>query len=233
MSLVRPALGKHNWLFFKEENDFDPAFASLVDALNMDLSHVKTHTRLLVRAQEWDKKYRRDDLLLRGDEFVISENWLVEALEQQKEPLPTTLHKEYIQAGRETQEREVKQEKRRILILRSLLAVMSLAFVGAAGLGAHAYNLWRKGEIEQIESLAKQSNAEFLAGRNTTALNTALEAGHQWRKYSGSDRNLVQQVLAQAVDGIREIKNLDGHDTVVMELAVSPDGETIASATRS
>ncbi|NEQ52635.1 MAG: toll/interleukin-1 receptor domain-containing protein, partial [Leptolyngbya sp. SIO3F4] len=70
MSLVHPVLRKHNWLFFKEENDFDQAFASLVATLNTDLSHVKTHTRLLVKAQEWDKKQRRNDLLLRGDEFV-------------------------------------------------------------------------------------------------------------------------------------------------------------------
>ncbi|NEP54357.1 MAG: toll/interleukin-1 receptor domain-containing protein [Moorea sp. SIO3C2] len=54
MSLVCPALGKSNWLFFKEDNDFDTAFHSLVETLNTDLDHVKVHTRLLVRALEWE-----------------------------------------------------------------------------------------------------------------------------------------------------------------------------------
>ena len=89
----------------------------------------------------------------------------MKALDQQKEPLPATLHKEHIQTGREAQERETKQEKRRILMLRSLVAILSFAFLEAAGLGAYAYNLWQKEEIEQIESLAKQSNTEFLAGQ--------------------------------------------------------------------
>ncbi|MBT9316191.1 TIR domain-containing protein [Leptothoe spongobia] len=231
MSLVRPALGRHNWLFFKEDNDFDQAFTALVEALNTDLSHVKTHTRLLVKAQEWDKKYRRDDLLLRGDEFVISENWLVEALEQQKEPLPATLHKEYIHAGREAQEREVKQEKRRILILRSLLAVMSLAFVGAAGAGAYAYRLWKTSEIAQITTLAEKSNLLFFTDKKPAALITALEAGQKLQQHTEGDHNLVRQVLSQTVGGIREIKTLDNHDGAVREIAISPDGTLIASGT--
>ena len=169
----------------------------------------------MVKALEWDKKQRRSYLLLRGDEFVIAENWLVEAFQQQKQPLPTPLHKDYIQAGREAQEREVKREKRRILVLRSLLSVMSLAFIGATGAGVYAYQLWRSGQIEQIESLANQSDAEFLAGQNTDALITALEAAHQWQKYPESDRDLVHQVLQQAVNGINARRNLSGHEGAV------------------
>ncbi|MEM7284608.1 MAG: hypothetical protein AAF438_23675, partial [Pseudomonadota bacterium] len=104
------------------------------------------------------------------------------------------------------------------------MAFLSLAFLGAVGFGTHAYDLWRDGEIEEIESLAEQSNVEFLAGRNADALITALEAGHQWKKYPGSDRQLVHKVLQQAVDGIREIKTLDDHDGSVGRIAVSPDG---------
>jgi hypothetical protein len=183
-------LSRHNWLYFREQDAFDLAFAALVDTLNTDLAYVKAHTRLLVKAQEWQHKQQKDELLLRGSEFVIAENWLQEALELQKQPLPTELQKDYIKAGRAAKDKEEKQAKRRLVVLRSLLAVMSLAFVGAAGAGIYAYQLWRSGQIEQIASLAKQSNAEFLAGQNTDALITALEAGHQWEKYPESDRDL-------------------------------------------
>ncbi|MEM9504102.1 MAG: TIR domain-containing protein, partial [Cyanobacteria bacterium P01_E01_bin.43] len=228
---LHPVLAAVQWIDFRQgKGDFNASFKELLRTLETDRAHLEAHTRLMVKALEWDKKQRRSDLLLRGDEFVIAENWLVAAFQQQKQPLPTDLHKDYIQAGREAQEREVKREKRRILVLRSLLAVMSLAFLGATGAGVYAYQLWRSGEIAQIESLAKQSNAEFLAGRNTDALITALEAGHQWEKYPESDRDLVHQVLAQAVSGIREIKTLDESYGVIREVAVSPDGNVMASS---
>jgi hypothetical protein len=37
-------LSRHNWLYFREQDDFDPAFAALVDTLNTDLAYVKAHT---------------------------------------------------------------------------------------------------------------------------------------------------------------------------------------------
>ena len=62
---MHPALRKFNWLFFRESDDFDSAFQSLVEAINTDLEYVQAHTRLLVRAVEWEKKQRSQDLLLR------------------------------------------------------------------------------------------------------------------------------------------------------------------------
>ena len=58
-----PALSKHHWLYFREQDAFDAAFASLVEAPNTDLAHVREYTRILVRAMEWDKRGRSNDLL--------------------------------------------------------------------------------------------------------------------------------------------------------------------------
>jgi WD40 repeat protein len=70
-----------------------------------------------------------------------------------------------------------------------------------------------------------------LAGQNTDALITALEAGHQWEKYPESDRTLSIKSWHKRSDGIREIKTLDDHDGAIREIAVSPDGTIIASGT--
>ncbi len=229
---LHPVLAAVQWIDFRQQDgDFNANFKELLRTLETDRAHLEAHTRLMVKALEWDKKQRRSDLLLRGDEFVIAENWLTEAFEQQKQPLPTPLHKDYIEAGKAAQEQEAKQEKRRLLVLRSLLVVMSLAFVGATGAGLYAYRLWQRSEIAQITNLAEKSNAQFLAGQNTDALVTALEAGHQWEKYPWSDLKLVYQVLTQAVKGIREVKSLGDHDDGVREIAFSPNGQVIASGT--
>ena len=68
------AINSHNWLFFRENNikeneSFKWSFQQLIDALNLDIAHVKGHTRLLVRALEWDNKGCKDGFLLRGEDL--------------------------------------------------------------------------------------------------------------------------------------------------------------------
>ncbi len=43
-------------LYGCRSDDFDSAFQLLIDAIDTDLSHVRSHTRLLVRAREWEHK---------------------------------------------------------------------------------------------------------------------------------------------------------------------------------
>jgi len=73
---LHESLSQHHWLLFREQDEFDPAFAKLVDTLNTDLTHVKEHTRILLRAVEWDNRGRNDDLLLRGHELEAVFQWL-------------------------------------------------------------------------------------------------------------------------------------------------------------
>jgi hypothetical protein len=93
--LVHPALQKHNWLFFQERDEFEVAFQQLLEAIAPDLDHVRTHTRLLVRAIEWDNKQRNDSFLLRGTDLVEAERWLDAAINpaKLKEPPPTEQQK--------------------------------------------------------------------------------------------------------------------------------------------
>ncbi|MDL1885841.1 TIR domain-containing protein [Anaerolineae bacterium CFX8] len=93
-----PALGAHNWFFFREDDDFNQAFNQLVKTLDTDIPHVRLHTRLLVRARDWESKGRTDSLLLRGDDLREAETWLMQ--NANKEPPPTELHREYILASR-------------------------------------------------------------------------------------------------------------------------------------
>lgn len=97
MMQLHPALSKYNWLFFRDIDDFTNAFQALIKAIDTDLDHVRTHTNLLVRAKEWDKKGRNDSYLLRGSALTDAEQWLTQNV--YKEPEATNLHKEYITAS--------------------------------------------------------------------------------------------------------------------------------------
>jgi hypothetical protein len=60
-------------------DDFESAFASPTDALYTDLDWKRTHTRLLVRAREWESKNRDDSFLLRGMDLQDALRWLAHA----------------------------------------------------------------------------------------------------------------------------------------------------------
>ncbi|MBE9033430.1 toll/interleukin-1 receptor domain-containing protein, partial [filamentous cyanobacterium LEGE 11480] len=100
------ALNQHNWLWFRGEDDFGPAFASLVQTIDTDFEHVKFHTRLLQQAKEWEQSERNRSSLLRGHNLAAAEQWL--ALGANKEPRVTPLQGEYIAASRKA-ERKRKQ----------------------------------------------------------------------------------------------------------------------------
>jgi TIR domain len=52
---VPPELAAHQYVFLRENDDFEDSFERLLEALDTDLEWVRFHTRLLSGAKEWDK----------------------------------------------------------------------------------------------------------------------------------------------------------------------------------
>lgn len=119
---VHPAVNSHNWIYFRETDVFDNAFKTLIDSIDTDLSYVREHTRLLVRAREWERGGSGSNFLLTGGEFRGAEAWLATAAG--KHPPPTELHKQYILASRAAENRRQ----------RMLLYGVSIAFLVAVAL---------------------------------------------------------------------------------------------------
>jgi hypothetical protein len=97
---LHPAIRSHNWIFFREQDDFEKSIAALIKAIDTDLSYVREHTRLLVRAKEWDSKKRDASLLLRGNDLTEAEFWLFAS--EGKDPQPLDLHKQFIALSRKS-----------------------------------------------------------------------------------------------------------------------------------
>lgn len=80
------------------EDDPVASMDALVSAIETDLEWVKTHTQRLQRAQQWDRNGRDRSLLLSGSDLHDAEAWLASGAD--KEPRPTRLQIEHIQASR-------------------------------------------------------------------------------------------------------------------------------------
>ncbi|MFM6158541.1 MAG: TIR domain-containing protein, partial [Sphaerospermopsis kisseleviana] len=104
---LHPILAKVQWIdFSKPGGDFLTKFGELTRTLDADPDYVKSHTRLLLKAKEWEQQKRDDSFLLRGKDLSASVEWLQES--ENKQPTPTSLQLEYLAASRALPYRKIK-----------------------------------------------------------------------------------------------------------------------------
>lgn len=135
---VHPELAKLNWIFFQEQDDFTSAFDTLIRAIETDLDYVRSHTRLLVRAKEWERN-RDSSFLLRGSDLESAEQWLAES--SSKTPQPMAVHREYIRVSREAETERRETEIR-------LNRITPQEYRNRQALLSKVKNYWIKGVLE-------------------------------------------------------------------------------------
>ncbi|MGG6267846.1 TIR domain-containing protein [Leptolyngbya sp. AN03gr2] len=123
MAKVHPKLSQHNWLFFRQTDEFETGLNALLNAIETDLEYVRSHTRILERAIEWQEQKRNESFGLKGEELRSAEAWLVQG--ETKEPKPTELQQNYIRASRSAE--DANEEARQILVRAEQQAKEQLA----------------------------------------------------------------------------------------------------------
>ncbi len=230
---LHPALAKVQWIDFNNyDGDFYANFSELVRTLETDREHVRQHTLWSLRAKEWADKDKGSDLLVRGSEFALAEQWLLTAEKERKLPPVTERQKEFISASAKAIAAAARREKRRLWILRGLLGLVSSALVVASGLGIYAYREYRRATIHDLQSLSQYSNALFVLGNRLDALIVAIRAKkikQQLGKVDPDTQNQIDSALTLAVLKQDELNRLWGHNGSVYTVAFSPDGKLIAS----
>ncbi|TAE60781.1 MAG: TIR domain-containing protein [Nostocales cyanobacterium] len=117
-------LAKVKWIdFCQNKADFLTRFGELTRTLDADPDYVRSHTRLFLKAKEWDDGKRDDSFLLRGKDLVASEEWLKQS--DNKEPNPTNLQLEYLTASRALPYRKIKLRT----VLLTSLAMTTVTFI--------------------------------------------------------------------------------------------------------
>lgn len=233
LAQVHPEINRHNWLFCRETDNFDTAFQLLLKAITTDLDYVRTHTRLQMRALEWEKKDRNDSFLLRGTDLADAEQWLHQSTSQ--EPEPTSLQSEYISAGRVA---ETTRQRAEIKRQRIALMVVSLGLLAAI---ASAIIAWQ----ERQESERQRMNAEVTSqswaaesmlgsGLELEAMVRALRMGRRVAQENQRVDPATQMqaiaALRNVVHGVRLTNSLEHHADYVTSASFSPDGTIIASS---
>jgi WD40 repeat protein len=187
---VPDALGRHNWLFMRDSDDFAARFGTLVHALDTDLDYVKAHTRLLTRAVEWQAR-KDDSPLLRGRDLRDAEVWLLGS--GSKEPHPSPLQQEYIFASR------------RAANARSRLLLAGVAAAAAIALVLAVIAFIQRGIAEEQRGIADEQRA--IAYRRADEAGSLAQAfgARQALGAGNGDLALALAVAANRIDAPPEL----------------------------
>jgi WD40 repeat protein len=208
-----------NWIPVSEDGDLGGTADRLVKALDTDLEWEREHSRLTVRALEWDRSGRDRSSLLRGSELGNAEAWLATGAD--KDPGPTALETEYLVAAR----RAAARRQRSLVIGSLVVAAVAIALLIFALISrGDAVSARNTARAQALTSDAERVGAQSLVEKNLdrAMLLGVLGVKLQDRVQTRSDLLAVLQKNFAAIREFRPTRNK------VTGLAVSPDEELLA-----
>jgi hypothetical protein len=183
----------------READNFVGTLRTLVEALNTDLEYVRAHTRLLVRAREWESRGRNTSFALSGDDLKEAELWLAQGAA--KKPQPTSLQTEYILASR-----KAATARQRILLGASLIGlaiavVLTIIAVSQAQLA------------EQRRQVARSSLAVALDLVNSV---TEINERQAAQAFSGLVEPVIETGDAEFINAVCLVGTIKGFGRIVL-----------------
>jgi WD40 repeat protein len=200
----------------KFEDEFDANLKVLADAIRTDLEATRAHTRWEAAAAEWATKDRDGSLLPRGSELREAESWI--ATQTGRDPAPTTLQAEFVEAARRASER-----RRRLIFGATAAALVVSIALGIAAL------------LQRNEARDQRDNAisNELASASSANLDTDPELSIILGKEAVEtvDTPRAQQALSQAIStSLVRTRLPDPNRKAIGSASFSPDGKWVATA---
>ncbi len=213
---IPEVIARHNWLFFRKDDDPDRALELLDRTLDTDPAWAATHTRLLVRAVEWEDSGRNPSYFLRGQDLKAAEEWLTEA-GPEKDPQPTPLHTEYVIASRSAATRSQ----------RIRTAVLGVGLVVAVALAALA--LVQRGRAQDQADVARSRE---LASRSLLDSSTDPQQALSEAVAAGEIRETAEaeQALRLGLEGTSSLELVLHGESAFEDVEFSGDGSLLAAA---
>ena len=224
---IHPEIAKHNWISCKDKQlEFDNAIEEINKTILTDFEWVKYHTKLQVKAIDWENG-KDTSRLLRGKELQEAEQELSK-ISVQADPQPTSLQREYILVSRKSEERQ----RRQIIVVLSL-GLMVLAFLSVFA--------W----VQRNSAIAERDNANHQArisrSGQLAALSQALNNDYPERSLllaieaikvtSDAGEKRIPEAEQALRDGLHHLSGIgiSGPETAILATTFSPDNRWLAT----
>jgi WD40 repeat protein len=226
---VHTAISNRNWFFCRDGyDDFNSVIDEICKTIYTDYEWLKYHTKLQVKALDWErtKDYSR---LLRGKELREAEDNLA-ATDTKKDPNATKEQREYVLASRRNEDFQQRRLTIGLIIVMIFIVVLSMI-------------AWA-----QKNTAINEANARATAQAETLSGNLAAQAQLLMNKEEDADALLVGSLLA--IESLRLQPNAEAdeflristsilepsfkdittsHTEAITILAISPDEEKMVS----
>ena len=210
---VPGTLAALNWID-ATDGAIDHTVDRAVEALRTDLDHVRAHTKLGVRATEWERKDESRALLLRGGEIAEAEAVVASG----SEPRATPAQARYVQASRSAATRRQ----------RGAIAAVAAALVVSLVLSAFA--LVQRGEaIDQREQALLQRDLARSGDLSSAALaeldddpEVSLLLAMEAAEVRSTER--VEDALRESLKASNVLSVYREHPGKVADVDFGPDG---------
>ncbi len=220
-------------LDFTSDSHFDTSFNKLIEALEVDVTWHREHSRLIQLAQRWKFNNKSSQQLLRGTDIAESENWAT-----RRPASASGLSDFIIEFIKESRQAAIVREKR--AKLRARLAVIASLII-ATIIGYFAllmFDQWQVGlQRETLSLIDHASNALTSKDANTATLLSlealpspkSLSINNRFRPYENDARLSLERNLRTF---LYRDRTLAGHKAVILGLGISPNGERIVTVSR-
>ena len=183
--------------------------------------------QLRAAMHQWEDTKQDEGALLGGVPLAEAQEWLKKHLEELSDS-----ERKFIQLSLEQRERQIKKEKCRVVVLRSLLCLVSGALVVAVGGGVIAFN--QSQEAKHQTAIKKATLVRsWLPSKPLEGLVQAIEATGSSQSFWAQVPKQVESSLLEAIqvarEGTIERNILRGHEGLVSSVVFSPDSKYIAS----
>ncbi|MEG4101399.1 AAA-like domain-containing protein, partial [Microcoleus sp. Pol17C6] len=206
---------------------YNPIYQSVfnLDWVEKQLAELRPYSESF---KAWiDSDCQDESRLLRGQALQDAQTWAVDKS-------LSDLDYQFLNASREVQQREVERELEAQRQANKILTQANQTLIKAQQLAT--YKVTQAQNLANVIQETAFSNESFRSGKTFQALLEALKAGQAFKQLDASAettkhiRGRVIAALQQAVSAVKERNHLEGHNNVVISVAVSPDGKTLASA---
>ncbi|MGH8933222.1 MAG: WD40 repeat domain-containing protein [Egibacteraceae bacterium] len=170
---------------------------------------LRAQRRLTEAANEWDRNVRDEGFLWRGGALALWQDRPVEDLND--------LERAFLEASREREVRErvTRRHRARLTLTGLTAALVVISTLAVVALGQRDLNFSRELAASASAQLPLDPELSILLARQAFDVRPTAEA---------------QSLLRQAILDSRVRATLRGHDGPVADVAFSPDGQRLASA---